>query len=206
MSDTNPKGDQQAKGEGKGADTTAKTTTTDPKEGKGDKGKGTDLKSQLANMQAENENLRGTQRVLTQKLEKSETKLNQLVDGLRQIAGDDSSDSDKKDAKENVQAIVESLREEVTSLKSENAKAKAREVLNAQIAQLDVADNVKEYLRKEIQIDEPDEEKIKGVLSKKVESLESILSTSKDKRPEKKATTQRVGAVTANQILEGTKS
>lgn len=183
----NPEDNPQGKDEGKGKGNVSEIS---PEE--------------FSKLKTENENLRGTVSTLTKKIDT-------FTDTLKKGFGGEEENK----AKDPLQ-LIEGLSQELQSVKQENARAKAKNFLYQVVDDLTdedgnpVSEDVKKYLKTDIEVSEPDEEKIKETVSRKAQSLLSILKetgkTFTDKRPEAKG---KVGFIdrpqNANEILENLK-
>lgn len=121
-------------------------------------------------------------------------KLNSFQKGMKDALGL-SNDDDKGD---DPITLIAGLRKEIETLKTERQRQKAHDELDKVIDEFrddkgnPLPENVKRHLRNEVNPTDPDPEKIKGVVEKKVKSLQELLGdrftfTSSDRRPEGKA-------------------
>lgn len=143
-----------------------------------DKGKDKGSENQngdVSKVLKENENLRGTVATLTKKL-------NQFSEGFKKVFSEEELDD--KGTKDPNKAI-EILSSKVNGLEAENKRFKAKNTVHSIVDALEIdgkpiSNEVKNYLKNDIEVDEPDEEKIKDIAIKKATSLMSILGAKDD--------------------------
>lgn len=192
-------------GEGKSQEETLEAGKGKAKESKSQT-ENSNLSIELEKLKKENENLRGTQSVVTKQY-------NELIGKLKSAFSNEDTEGGKE---KNPLAMIEKLSAKINSIESENQKAKALELLYKQIDNYTdekgkpLSENIKKFLREDIQVSEPKEELIKEAINKKVSTLAQVFEGkgvfTSDNRPEgKSAVTGSRKAETANEIIEAMK-
>lgn len=159
----------------------------------------------------ENEGLKQAQSTLTKTVEELKKKLDE-DSGFKSKLAQAFGMGDNGDKKPGTEELLQKALEEIDNLKKGNRKAEAQKLLNKVISELsdegkEVDSKVKEFLRGELDADEPDEEKIKEVVNKKYTSIKNLLggkiNLASDKSPNQKATAGNFSKnPNANEILE----
>lgn len=157
----------------------------------------------------ENEGLRQAQSTLTKKLEELANENKGFKENLAKALGLGGGEDNKQTTTDE---LLQTALSKISDLEKGNKKAQAKEMLNRLITELsddgkEVDSKVKEFLRSELDADEPDEEKIKEVVIKKYTSIKNLLggkiNLASDKSPNQKATAGNFSKnPNANEILE----
>jgi t-SNARE complex subunit (syntaxin) len=181
------------------------------KENPGKPAENGDQASIVAKLTKENEDLRNTHGVLNQKIDK-------ITNGLKGLF----SEEDPKNQTKKPEEIIEGFSARLTSLESENKALKAEKIRNSVIDSLvddkgePFSDNIKRYLKTDLNIIETDEAKVKEIAIAKANSLVGLFGNSvnnnqskgsADYRPEPKGSVSGgyKEALNANEILESLK-
>ena len=151
----------------------------------------------------ENEGLKQAQSTLTKSNEELKADLAKIKEGLGAVVGVTSEE------KPTTEVLLQNALEKINKLEKETQKARSRSLLenvvnNYRDGDKELDPKVKEFLKAEIEVDEPNEDLIKERVSQKFQSLKSLLSgsSSGQKQPDIKTTAGSLSRnPTANEIL-----
>lgn len=154
-------------------------------------------------MLKENEGLKQAQSTLTKSNDELRADLSKIKEALGSVVGVPQGE------KPTTEGLLQTALEKINGLEKQASKSRARDMLDTIVSGFKDGDKeldgkIKDYLRSEVQADEPNEELILDMVKQKFQSVKSLLGTTSPgmKTPDIKATAGSFSRnPTANDIL-----